>query len=205
MEIDVIDMDDEKLGEHRLRAVKQAFPSSVIVTMNGMCNGVEQMITKIIAISSRLNRTTIPNDASLAHGYPFLSSSSGNSTIDKPVKIDVIRIWGHGYPGGQIVSSGKSARVARDHYAGISIHNIDQAKTSFSKLRPYLHPNSFLELRGCSVGDGKHGLTLMRALSDAAGLSVRAGMVSQYGAEWDNPIAEYSTSCGYVPNIRAAR
>ena len=57
--------------------------------------------------------------------------------VAAPRSIDVLRIWGHGWSGGQLIAAGASAQVGVDHGSALWAHNMAQYGSDLSRLNRY--------------------------------------------------------------------
>jgi hypothetical protein len=104
--------------------------------------------------------------------------------------ISVLRIWGHGYPGGQGVSGGHSGTSFRDDFAGMTVDNFEGIRGTLGTLRPLFVPGGRVELRGCDVAQG-NGDQLLVKLAKLWGVRVQGGTVVQHaGSNWDGQPVE---------------
>jgi hypothetical protein len=168
MKIDVVDMDDAVLGTHR-RGLAQSSGSTVI-EMNGMSNGIGQMVTNIMNAAS-------------------------------PGSIEVLRIWGHGWSGGQLISSGHSAQTGVDHGSGLWASNLSQFQNTLGQLRSYFASGGRVELKGCQVASGTAGEDFLKALARIFGVNVVGAVETQGGAwvagqHWNGPLVQASPNGG---------
>jgi hypothetical protein len=149
MIVDVIDMEDPVLGEHRNRRLDERGATSERLLYYGMSNGVGQMVADIkrLAATGSIEILRI-----WGHGRSGGQSMSG----------------GHG---------GEAAR--RAHWTGFSVANIEELRPQLSELRPLFGRGSRAELRGCSVAAGNDGETLLRRLAEIWGTRVQGGTVNQ--------------------------
>jgi hypothetical protein len=158
MNIDVIDMEDPALGNDRLQQLNDAGVQSTKIIMYGMCNGVGQMITDITQVA--------------------------------PVAgIGVLRIWSHGRSGGQTISGGHAGEAGRvQDWTGISVANLAAVRDELTPLNPYFAPGARVELRGCNVAADSDGEALLQGLAGIWGVTVQAGILTQYHINWDGPV-----------------
>ena len=131
------------------------------IPLGGMCNGVGQMVTEIIKITS-----------------------------NPPKKIRLLRIFSHGAEGIMAVSmgDGSSPKYSPDHRASIDVTNFSAIKADLAKLKDKFAEGAVVELHGCSVGGGKPGDQLLQDLADLWGVQVRAGTMVQFSGNQDNQI-----------------
>jgi hypothetical protein len=122
------------------------------IMLGGMCNGVAQMISSIMA----------------------LFNTSG--------ELDVLRLFGHGAEGmmgisvGGRVSSGASPNMV----STIAYNNFDQISGELGRLTTLFAPSGRVDLFGCSVGGGEKGDKLLQRLANLWGVKVRAGILTQF-------------------------
>ena len=152
MNIDVIDMEDPVLGQHRLDRLNARGAVSEKLIMYGMSNGVGQMIADIIRIAP-------------VGGIEILRIWGHG------------RSGGQSISGGHAGEEGR-----RLHWTGISVANIDAMHDQLAELAPYFAHGARVELRGCSVAEGDDGEALLQRLATIWGARVQAGTLTQYSA-----------------------
>lgn len=107
-------------------------------------------------------------------------------------QVDVLRIWSHGFPGGQGVSTGMpDARFKpAGQRAGIGLTNLADVGPDLARLAPCFAPLGRLELRGCSVGTGDDGRRLLQRLASLLHVDVLAAFNSQPigPLDWAGPV-----------------
>lgn len=108
--------------------------------------------------------------------------------IASPRSIDALRIWGHAYPGGQLVSGGTDGSAVDMHFSGISAANFVQVRAFLVPLAPLFNSQGRAELRGCSVGSGSTGESLLVFLASTWGVPVYGGTVVQTTGKWAQPV-----------------
>ena len=116
--------------------------------------------------------------------------------------IHVLRIWSHGWPGGQIVAAGGNGQAAADHRSALWMYNLSAYTTDLIQLSGYFAPGGRIELKGCSVAGGDDGERLIVGLARIIGVPVRAATVVQGGAgtftqpgdSWNGPVIEADRS-----------
>lgn len=111
-----------------------------------------------------------------------------------PSSLDRLRIWGHGWSGGQIVSAGGSANAAVQHWAGLTVQNLVAMRPTLLRLSPYFSSHAHVELRGCSVGQGASGERLLEGLASIWGVPVQAGTVVQSTGRWAGTVVQATPS-----------
>jgi hypothetical protein len=105
--------------------------------------------------------------------------------------LEILKIWGHGFPGGQIVSSGTNANDILNHYSGLEVSDLDQTIAQLRRLKGQFTYNGAVELKGCNVAAGTRGETFLKSLAQIWGVPVRAGIVSQrMGSDWTGTVVE---------------
>lgn len=105
-------------------------------------------------------------------------------------RIDLLRVWGHGYPGGQGVSGGHDGTAFQNDFAGMTVTNFSGIQHSLSRLTALFTPNAKVELRGCTVAQGA-GSRLLTLLAQLWGVPVQGGAVTQHASSnWDPPVYE---------------
>ena len=103
----------------------------------------------------------------------------------------VLRIWGHGNVGMQLVSAGEEATYGEDWGAGISVFNFPTLASTLAKLQPlFVSDKARIELRGCIAGFGSFGSSLMLKLARTCGCRVHASEDYQAGNNWRGPVWE---------------
>ena len=110
--------------------------------------------------------------------------------------IDALRIWGHAYPGGQLASGGTDGSSIDLHFTGISSANFGAVSAMLSRLSPLFKTGGRAELRGCSVGSGSAGETLLTSLAGVWRVAVFGGSVVQNSGRWDPPVVRADPSGG---------
>ncbi len=108
--------------------------------------------------------------------------------------LDALRIWGHGYPGGQNVTGGADGDTADQDFAGMSGANFNQTVGVLQQLKPLFSASGRAELRGCSVGAGADGNVLLLDLASLWNVPVYGGDVVQFSADWTPPVTCASPS-----------
>ncbi|MGA2795189.1 MAG: DUF4347 domain-containing protein [Roseiarcus sp.] len=102
--------------------------------------------------------------------------------------VDALRIWGHGGPGSQNVSSGASGDSTDQDFAGVSVTNFGQTAGVLQQLTPLFSASGRAELRGCSVGADGAGRALLLDLASLWNINVYGGDVIQIGGDWSPPV-----------------
>jgi hypothetical protein len=129
--------------------------------------------------------------------YGGMSNGVGQMVTDVtrmtgPGRVRVLRIWSHGFPGGQGVSQGaKDARIdVKGQRVGISLSNLREVTPDLGRLASYFEPQGRLELRGCSVGAGDDGRRLLEALAKLVQADVIAALQEQPigPLDWSGPV-----------------
>lgn len=107
-------------------------------------------------------------------------------------RIQVLRIWSHGSPGGQgVTSAGSDAQHSpKGQRAGISLGNLPEVQGDLARLAPFMAPGGRVELRGCSVGTGDDGARFLQALAGLMRTDVLAAKNPQPigPLEWAGPV-----------------
>jgi hypothetical protein len=109
------------------------------------------------------------------------------SQIATTATIDALRIWGHGAPGDQGVSSGENDTDDSD-WSGISAANFAQTAGLLGTLTPLFKSAAWAELRGCSVGADGAGRALLLDLASLWNVKVYGGEIVQAGPDWAPPV-----------------
>ncbi|MBI1745335.1 MAG: hypothetical protein HYR55_01955 [Acidobacteria bacterium] len=110
--------------------------------------------------------------------------------------INVLRIWGHGYPGGQGVSGGVAGATFANDFAGMTVSNVSALSSTLGQLRPLFARGARTELRGCNVAQG-NGDQLLVSLARIWGVPVQGGSITQHaGSNWDGPVTEATPAGG---------
>ena len=123
----------------------------------------------------------------MSNGVAQMVSDIKNALADG--QIDVLRIWGHGGPGLQNVTAGAAGGSANADFSGLTQDNYD--KVGIDGLTGLFTQGGWIELRGCSVGDGDPGKKLLTGLAALLSVDVYAGDVTQWTVNWSPPV-----SCG---------
>jgi hypothetical protein len=114
----------------------------------------------------------------------------------QPRSIEVLRIWGHGYPGGQGVSGGTGGNTFANDFAGMAVSNFSAIRNILVELTPLFAPAGRVELRGCNVAQG-NGDQLLVYLAQIWRVPVQGGTITQHaGSNWDGAVAEATPSGG---------
>jgi hypothetical protein len=122
----------------------------------------------------------------MSNGVGQMVTSVQSAAAGTP--IDALRIWGHGYPGGQIVSGGADGSSVDLNFAGISLSNFDQTSGVLAQLTSLFSANGRAELRGCSVGADGAGRALLLDLASLWGVPVYGADVVQTTGQWNPPV-----------------
>jgi hypothetical protein len=104
--------------------------------------------------------------------------------------IDVLRIWGHGGPGGQNVTAGASGTSGNQDFAGITVDNFNQL--GLEQLASRFSSGGSLELRGCNVAADGSGNALLLDLASLLCVPVYGGILVQDSGLWTPPV-----TCAY--------
>jgi hypothetical protein len=158
MRVDVIDMSDPKLGNHRKSMVAEY--SECIIVMYPMSNGIVQMIDNVY------NRV----------------SASGD--------ISILRIWGHGWAGGQLIAAGADMTSGVNNASALWGPNVNDYSDYLSKLSELFASDGHVELKGCSVGQGTAGEKFLVKLAVVLNVPVQAGSITQGGQ--DSSLSSFS-------------
>lgn len=131
-------------------------------------------------LRSRTNQTILKYGG-MCNGVGQLATDVTN--LASSGKLGVLRIWSHGFPGGQGVSSGMpDARFsAKGQRAGFALNNFAEVERDLSRLTSCFASGGRVELRGCSVGTGDDGRRFLQELA-------RLWRVDVYAAENSQPI-----------------
>ena len=116
--------------------------------------------------------------------------------------IKVLRIWGHGWSGGQLIASGHDGQAGVDHGSGLWQHNLSQFEPELRRLRPYFRRGGRVELKGCQVASGLAGEEFLGALARIFGVNVIAAIETQggpghawvAGQHWNGPLVQVTPS-----------
>ncbi|MBM3762572.1 MAG: DUF4347 domain-containing protein [Acidobacteria bacterium] len=125
-------------------------------------------------------------------GAPVVSQGVGSSNAvgdlvqriiagGRPIKIGLLRIFGHGGRGQQMLTAGRNVGGgAVDNASALSplitLRFRNQLTQAASSFRPY----GSVELHGCRVADGDMGRLLLRDLAEEWGVPVTAGIRQQH-------------------------
>jgi hypothetical protein len=171
MKIDVIDMADPVLGNDRVNLVQQyADPNDIMIKMYPMSNGIVQMVNDVY-------------DA---------AQGSGSS-------IGILRIWGHGWSGGQLIAAGTDGQAGVDNASALWGSNLNDYANYLSNLAPFFNTSgAHVELKGCEVAKGTQGESFLVKLAVILNTPVQAGVAVQggansslsYGYFWDGPVIQ---------------
>jgi len=166
MKIDVVDMDDPVLGNHRRRLAQGS--GSTVIELYGMSNGIGQMVADIARVAPRGS-------------------------------VEVLRIWGHGWSGGQLIAAGHSSQLGVDHGSALWQPNLGRFEPELSRLRPYFRGGARVELKGCQVASGDAGEQFLLGLARIFGVNVVGAVQSQggmwvSGQHWNGPLVQASPS-----------
>ena len=96
--------------------------------------------------------------------------------------IEVLRIWGHGWSGGQLIAAGGAAQVGVDHGSALWQHNLERFGPQLKSLRSLFAPGAHVELKGCQVASGEAGEQFLLGLARLFNVPVMAGVQTQGGA-----------------------
>src|SRR5690242_4319053 len=58
----------------------------------------------------------------------------------RPHSIEVLRIWGHGYPGGQGISGGTDGNTFANDFAGMTVSNFNGIRNTLAELSRLFAP-----------------------------------------------------------------
>lgn len=96
-------------------------------------------------------------------------------------KIGLLRIFGHGLPGGQIVSAGRGVTGgAATHGSALTAQAVRAMTNEWGQLAQAFAPYGSCELHGCRVGQGARGNDLLRELANLWRVPVSAGVETQH-------------------------
>ncbi len=122
------------------------------IHMQPVSNGVQQMVDNVI------NRV----------------KSSGS--------LNLLRIWGHGWAGGQLISSDADKKIDPGaHNNQIWGGNVYDNAYYLQNLTPLFAGDGILELHGCAVADGPEGEMFLVKLAQAINVPVAASTRVQGG------------------------
>ncbi|MDQ6787913.1 MAG: DUF4347 domain-containing protein [Acidobacteriota bacterium] len=115
--------------------------------------------------------------------------------------IEVLRIWGHGWSGGQLISAGHDSQIGVDHGSALWANNLPQFQATLSQLRNYFVSNGRVELKGCQVASGNAGEEFLKALASIFGVNVIGAVETQGGAwvagqHWNGPLVQATPNGG---------
>jgi hypothetical protein len=109
----------------------------------------------------------------------------------KPKSLWVMRMWGHGSCGEQLISAGHVDRFDDVWGAGINTFNFDNLRGALASLRPlFVSERARIELRGCIAGFGSFGSALMFNLAQTCGVRVHASDEYQRSNNWVGQVWE---------------
>ena len=115
--------------------------------------------------------------------------------------IRVLRIWGHGWSGGQMIAAGAHAQTGVDHGSALWASNLRQFGPVLQRLRPYFQGGARVELKGCQVASGAQGENFLVTLAGIFQVDVLAAVDVQGGAwvagqHWNGPVVRATPSGG---------
>jgi|GEM_PF-6976566 hypothetical protein len=144
--------------------------SDAIFKMYPMSNGIVQMIDEV---------------------YNYVSASGS---------LNVLRIWGHGWAGGQLIAAGGDSTSGTDNASALWGPNIETYSYYIQKLSELFASDGHIELKGCSVGQGTDGEKFLIKIAVVLGYPVQASSVTQGGTGtklsskngigWDGQVVE---------------
>jgi hypothetical protein len=113
--------------------------------------------------------------------------------------IEVLRIWGHGWAGGQLVAAGTDGQSGADNASALWGANVNDYAYYLQKLCDLFQSNAHVELKGCQVGQGDKGEMFLIKLAVIFNIPVQAAQLIQGGAGsnlttpglgWDGTVVE---------------
>ncbi len=113
----------------------------------------------------------------------------GRQTLER------LTIWGHGYPGVQIIGNGNNGSIdsSEGKYLFCDASGNLRNRTTLARLCGKFSWDGRVDLHGCNVGAQHSGRQLLRALAELWGVPVRAGVLSQYSHvnnRYDGPMVQ---------------
>ena len=159
------------MGDPKLgndRAKRVKAYSNGIFRMYPMSNGIVQMVDEV---------------------YNFVSASGS---------LKVLRIWGHGWSGGQLIAAG-DGQSGVDNASALWGPNIETYAYYIARLGELFASDGRIELKGCSVAQGTDGEKFLIRIAVALGFPVQASSVTQggtgssltvSGVGWDGQVVE---------------
>ncbi len=114
-----------------------------------------------------------------SNGLGMLSNRVLSAT--RTTKLGLLRIFGHGNRGVQIISAGHGVPGGGSdlHGAALTSRSIRNMHHELAQIAGAFHAYGSAELHGCRVGEGQDGRRLLRDLADVWGVPVTAGIRSQ--------------------------
>ena len=96
----------------------------------------------------------------------------------RPRRIALLRIYGHGSAGSQNISAGEEA--LDEHLTSLDTSTLGWSLPQLQQLARCFAPWGAVELRGCHVGAGASGHSLVKRIAGAVQVPVTAGKHMQY-------------------------
>jgi hypothetical protein len=124
--------------------------------------------------------------------------------------LDVLRIWGHGWSGGQLLAAGADAQSGVDNASALSSYNINDYAWCLQNLCPLFSAAGHLELKGCQVAKSDAGELFLVKLAVILAVPVQASQAVQGGAGsnlttpgmgWDGTVVQATPDLvvAYIP------
>jgi hypothetical protein len=152
-------------------------------------NLVDAEIAQLEKNLRTVSNQTIVTYGGMANGVGQMVSDI--KRIARPRGLKVLRIWSHGYPGGQAVSVSPGVNPA-GQMAGISMSNYLNLKPDLTQVEPYFAAGGRAELRGCNFSAGSDGIELLTALAKLWKVDVYGAVTSQPigPIDWVGPVTK---------------
>lgn len=127
-------------------------------------------------------------DIQNAGGNPLVIGGMSNGVAQavqmilgaSPGNVFLLRFHGHGAPGVAGISFGHGG-AGFGHRADIDLSNLPIMIPLLTRLRGIFGPYGCIQFMHCSTGRGPNGQTVLRAIANAVGVPVSAGVQDQLG------------------------
>lgn len=174
--VDFVDVFDYNTMQYDLAAIRTA--GGTPLTMGGVCNGVEQMVTTISASQNNifLLRFTDHGNAGIAgmgFGDGVLTIKAADGTNNE------IDVWGEN--------------------SDIDNNNLSVLRPILERLRPVFGPYGCVQFMGCNTGSGHEGKKFLESMADILNVPVSAAVNIQYGNTNHYPLAFQGPTNTAVP------
>jgi peptidoglycan hydrolase-like protein with peptidoglycan-binding domain len=97
-------------------------------------------------------------------------------------KLGLLRVFGHGGRGIQVISAGRGAIPggSGEHQSALTPTVVRHMRAEMRRMAASFQPYGSAELHGCRVADGEPGRVLLKYLAEAWGVPVTAGIQKQH-------------------------